>query len=135
MGLAQLEVLDQRVAARRRIRDFYCKHLGRLEGITFMPESPRGRSNCWISTLLVDPDLFGADCDQIIAALEARNIEARRVWKPLHTQPVFAGCRCRGGDVSLTLFERGLCLPSGTAMTEDDLRRVVDIVADVGARK
>jgi len=121
-------VLDDRVAARRRIRDYYFRHLSDLEGITFMPDAPFGRSNCWISTILVDPDRFGATCDEIRVALEARNIEARRVWKPLHAQPVFAGCRHRGGEVAEEIFRRGLCLPSGTAMTDNDLGRVVEAI-------
>lgn len=131
VGLAQLEVLGERVAARRRIRDYYFQHLSDLDGIQFMPEAPYGRSNCWISTILVDADRFGATCDEIRLALEQRNIEARRVWKPLHAQPVFSGCRRRGGEVAEDLFQRGLCLPSGTAMTQDDLRRVVAAIREV----
>jgi pyridoxal phosphate-dependent aminotransferase EpsN len=71
------------------------------------------------------------DREQVRKALEAENIEARPVWKPLHLQPVFAGCETVGGAVSAQLFDQGLCLPSGSAMTEDDLQRVIGIVRGV----
>jgi pyridoxal phosphate-dependent aminotransferase EpsN len=132
IGLGQLDVLDQRIAARRRIRDYYAQHLGALEGISLMPEASYGQSNCWITAVLIDPERFGADCEQVRQALEAENIEARRVWLPMHRQPVFVDCRCRGGQVADELFRLGLCLPSGSAMTEDDLRRVVQGVRSVG---
>lgn len=131
VGLAQLEVLDDRVAARRRIRDYYRQHLGEIDGITFSPEAPYGRSNCWLTAIRIDPQEFGATCEQVRVALDAKNIESRRVWKPLHTQPVFSGCRSCGGEVAETLFETALCLPSGTAMTEDDLRRVIQTIVAV----
>ncbi len=125
LGLAQLEVLAERVAARRRIRDSYRQHLSQLEGIRFMPEAPFGRSNCWLTTILIDPEEFGATCEQVRLALEEDNIESRRAWKPLHTQPIYANCRARGGQVAETIFDRALCLPSGTAMSDQDLDRVV----------
>lgn len=125
IGLAQLEVLDDRVAARRRIRDYYGQHLSDLDGISFRPEAEFGRSNCWLTTILLDPKRFGATCEQVRVHLEAQNIESRRVWKPLHTQPVFSDCRHRGGDVAEDIFGSALCLPSGTELNDDDLDRVV----------
>ena len=95
-------------------------------GLALMPEAPWGRSSRWLSVVLIDPAAFGATREQVRLRLEELNIESRPVWKPMHLQPVFAGCRRVGGAVSERLFERGLCLPSGSAMTKADLDRVVD---------
>jgi dTDP-4-amino-4,6-dideoxygalactose transaminase len=133
IGRAQLEVLEERVLARRRNFDHYAAALGDLPGIEFMPEAPWGRHTRWLTCLTVDPEAFGANREQIRLALEAENIEARPVWKPMHLQPVFAGCRSVGGDVAARLFERGLCLPSGSSLTETDLERVVAIVRETAA--
>ena len=125
VGRAQLAVLPERVAARQRINARYRELLGDAPGIDFMPAATDGTSNCWLTCITVDPASFGADREQIRLALEAEDIEARPVWKPMHLQPVFAGSAIYGGDVSARLFERGLCLPSGSALTEDDQDRVV----------
>jgi len=77
---------------------------------------------------LITPEKFGADREAIRLALEKEDIESRPIWKPMHLQPVFKDCRVRGGEVSEDLFERGLCLPSGTQMTGEDLERVVNIL-------
>jgi pyridoxal phosphate-dependent aminotransferase EpsN len=128
IGRGQLQVLEDRISTRRRIFDYYEEHLGDLPGIQFMPEAPWGRHTRWLTTLTVDPQEFGADREQLRLALEEQNIEARPVWKPMHMQPVFRGCSCLGGRVSEDLFTRGLCLPSGSNMTEGDLERVVSAV-------
>jgi len=128
IGRGQLRVLAERVAGKREVFATYKRLLGDLPGIEFMPEAPYGRMNCWLTVILVDPDTFGADTNALRRALEAENIEARPVWKPMHVQPVFAGCRVRGGSVSEDLFARGLCLPSGTAMSEGDVGRVAEII-------
>ena len=128
VGRGQLRVLDERVEQRRRNNDYYRRPSGTCPGIAFMPEAPYGRSTRWLTCLTVDPAAFGATREEIRLALEAENIEARPVWKPMHLQPVFAGCRYVGRGVSDRLFENGLCLPSGTAMTESDLARVVERV-------
>jgi pyridoxal phosphate-dependent aminotransferase EpsN len=135
IGRGQLQVLDERVAARRRIFAHYVAALQDLPGVSFMPEAPFGRSNRWLTCLTIDPAKAGVDREQVRQALEAENIEARPVWKPLHLQPVFAGCEVVGGAVSDRLFNQGLCLPSGSAMTEDDLQRVIRIVRDVFSRR
>ena len=132
VGLAQLETLEQRVAARRSHFSFYQQTLSALPGVRFMPEAAYGRSNRWLSVLSVDPWKFGCDCEQLRAALEQANIESRRVWKPLHLQPVYAGCRYRSRGVAERLFESGLCLPSGSGLTDDDRQRVVDAVRAAG---
>jgi dTDP-4-amino-4,6-dideoxygalactose transaminase len=131
IGRGQLRVLEDRVAARRRNFDYYAEALGGLPGVEMMPEAPWGRHNRWLSCLTFDPAAFGADREQVRLALEARNIEARPVWKPMHLQPVFAGLPCYGGAVGADLFDRGLCLPSGSDLTEADLARVVDAVRAV----
>ena len=131
LGRAQLARLDDRVAARRAIFNTYGEQLGDLEGIDFMPEADFGTSNRWLTALTVDPERFGATNLDVITALEADNIEARPVWKPMHLQPVFAGSRMFGGAVCEDLFASGVCLPSGTEMTPGDLSRVVGIVRQV----
>jgi pyridoxal phosphate-dependent aminotransferase EpsN len=128
MGLAQLDVLEHRVAARRAIFDAYQQRLAHLPGVTFMPEAAWGRSNRWLTVVLIDPDRFGATRDDVRLALEADNIESRPVWKPLHLQTSFAGSRRRAGEVAERLFKRGLCLPSGSAMTQEHMDRVATIV-------
>lgn len=128
IGRGQLGVLDKRVAAKRRIFEAYQHLLGDLPGLEFMPEAPYGRCNRWLTVVLIHPQAFGASNDRVRLALEAENIEARPVWKPMHLQPVFRGCRIRGGSVSEHLFRCGLCLPSGTAMTDSDLERVAQII-------
>jgi len=134
VGRAQLEVLNDRVAARRANFDFYRTTLGREPGIEFMPEAPYGRSNRWLTCLLVDPEVFGATREEIRLHLEAHNIESRPVWKPMHLQPVFRDCRVVGGSVSEDVFQRGLCLPSGSSLTVSDLNRVVSTFLSVPRR-
>jgi dTDP-4-amino-4,6-dideoxygalactose transaminase len=128
IGRGQLKVLADRVEARRRNTVVYQAAFADLPGITFMPEAPWGRSNRWLTCILVDPAKFGCDREAIRRALEAENIEARPVWKPMHLQPVFAGCDHFGGAVAEDLFDRGLCLPSGSNLTDADLARVVAAV-------
>jgi dTDP-4-amino-4,6-dideoxygalactose transaminase len=128
VGRGQLERLDEKVEKKRAINAFYREVLSDLPGVEFMPEAPYGRSNCWLTVILITSQEFGADREKVRLSLEAENIEARPVWKPVHLQPVFKGCRVRGGKVSEDLFERGLCLPSGTQMAEDDLKRVIKVI-------
>ncbi len=125
IGLAQLDVLEERVAARRRNFQFYEDQLGQLPGISLMPEASYGQSNRWLTVIQVDASRFGASPEEIRFQLEAQNIEARPVWKPLHLQPVFSECRCRGGAVAEEIFTKGLCLPSSSSLTEDELTRVI----------
>ncbi len=128
IGRGQLGVLDERVCRRREIFDGYQKRLVDVKGLSFMPEACGCRSNRWLTVALIDPQEFGVNTHAVREALEAENVEARPLWKPMHLQPVFKGCRVYGGRVSEDLFRLGLCLPSGTAMTENDLDRVVDII-------
>jgi pyridoxal phosphate-dependent aminotransferase EpsN len=137
VGLAQLELLDDRVAARRRIFARYVAELGDLPGVTFMPEAAYGTGTRWLTVLLLDP-ARGVTPERVRLALEAENIEARPVWKPMHLQPVFAGAPCwtpQGpadapgeATVSAQLFRRGLCLPSGSGLSEAEQARVIRAV-------
>jgi dTDP-4-amino-4,6-dideoxygalactose transaminase len=124
IGRGQLTVLKERVAARRRNFDFYQETLGDLPGIEFMPEADFGTSTRWLSCLTFDPDLGGIDREQVRLKLLEQQIESRPVWKPMHLQPVFSNCECANNGVAEDLFEKGLCLPSGSNLTEEDLRRV-----------
>ncbi|MED0654825.1 aminotransferase class I/II-fold pyridoxal phosphate-dependent enzyme [Anoxybacillus geothermalis] len=131
IGRAQLEVLDERVKARRAIFDRYVQALGDIEGIHFMPELEGTMSNRWLTTLTIDQQALGVTPMDIINALAEENIEARPVWKPLHLQPVFNGVTYyphqEGWSVSDELFANGICLPSGSSMTIDEQNRVIDV--------
>ena len=126
IGRGQLEVLDERIAMRRRNFAAYEAGLASESGLSFMPEAPWGSSTRWLSAILIDPLSFGATREDVRLHLAADQIEARPVWKPLHMQPLFSGCRFLGDDVAASLFEQGLCLPSGSQMTESDLQRVIE---------
>lgn len=128
IGRGQLRVLRDRVSARRRVFAHYQAALQSVPGITFMPQAPYGQSNAWLTCITVNPREFGASRHDLLRAMDAANIEARPIWKPLHLQPVFAGCAYFGGMVAERLFEEGLCLPSGSAMTDADLARVVGVI-------
>jgi dTDP-4-amino-4,6-dideoxygalactose transaminase len=134
IGRGQLKVLDERVRRRREIFDAYREMLGGLPGISFMPEPAWSRSNRWLTVIQIDPREFGADTHAVREALERENIEARPVWKPMHLQPVFRGCRVCGGRISEDLFARGLCLPSGTALTGSDLDRIGGVIRQCAVR-
>lgn len=125
IGRGQLTALSQRVDAKRQLAARYEQALGHLPGISFMPEASYGRSNRWLTVMQVDEQAFGASPETIRLALERENIESRPVWKPMHMQPVFRQCAVYGGRVSESLFAKGLCLPSGTAMTDQDFERVI----------
>jgi dTDP-4-amino-4,6-dideoxygalactose transaminase len=128
LGRAQLESLPERIATRRRIRDRYRELLDGTPGISFMPEAAYGKGNAWLTCILVDPETYGADREQVRLALETEDIEARPLWKPMHLQPIYATQPTFGGDVSARLFEHGLCLPSGSALTDTDQDRVAATV-------
>jgi dTDP-4-amino-4,6-dideoxygalactose transaminase len=126
IGRGQLRVLADRVRQRRKNFEMYREALGELPGISLMPEAAYGKSTRWLTVILIDPSEFGADREAVRKQLEAANIEARPVWKPMHLQPVFRECRRVGGAVAEGFFERGLCLPSGSAMSPSDVARVVE---------
>ena len=129
IGLGQMTVIEERVARKREIYAYYRNHLGDVPGINFVDEMPYGRHTRWLTVALIDPAVFGADREQIRVKLEEHNIESRPVWKPMHCQPVFREYEHIGGQVAESLFEQGLCLPSGTALTDADLDRVIGIIS------
>lgn len=125
VGLAQVAALEERVAARRAVFARYAAGLADVPGLSFMPEADWGRASRWLTAMLVDPALFGADREALRQALDAAGIESRPAWKPLPQQPVFAGAPAAGGAVAAGLYARGLCLPSGTGMTAEEQDRVI----------
>ncbi len=131
VGRAQLKVLSSRIEKRRDIFDTYKQKLRDLPGIAFMPEPEWSRSNRWLTCITVEPDEFGVDREDIRLTLEKDNIESRPLWKPMHLQPVFKDYQSAGGRVGEELFDKGLCLPSGTAMTESDIERVCSVIRSV----
>jgi dTDP-4-amino-4,6-dideoxygalactose transaminase len=128
LGIAQLESLDDKVAARRRINTRYREGLADLPGVALMPEADYGEATCWLTCLTVHPDAFGATREDIRLALAEVDIEARPVWKPMHLQPVFASAPVLGGGIAADLFDRGLCLPSGSTLSEVEQDEVIERV-------
>jgi pyridoxal phosphate-dependent aminotransferase EpsN len=128
IGRGQLRVLQDRVTARRAVCAFYENALTDLPGLKFMPEASWGRCTRWLTCILIDPKQAGIGREEVRLALAAENIESRPIWKPMHRQPIFAAYECFGGEVSDELFELGLCLPSGSNLEQEDLRRVVNVI-------
>lgn len=126
VGRGQLRTLDERVARRRAVNAHYRQRLGDVPGISFMPEAFYGTCTFWLTCMQLDPSVVQVTPEALCHRLAALDIEARPVWKPLHLQPVFADCRRAGGEVAERLFQRGVCLPSGSALTQADLARVID---------
>jgi dTDP-4-amino-4,6-dideoxygalactose transaminase len=131
LGRGQLKGLDRRIQRRHQINDTYRSALGDLPGISFMPIADYGEPNWWLTCIMIDPEQFGADGEQVRVALESVDIESRPVWKPLHLQPVFKDARAIGGGVCAGIFERGLCLPTGSGLSDGELARVVEAVRSV----
>ena len=125
IGRGQLKVLDQRVAKKKYIFEFYKRELGQLEGVDFMPINDWNEPNYWLSVVTLKGSIRPLD---VMEALEKENIESRPVWKPMHMQPFFAEYDYVGSDVSEKLFENGVCLPSDTKMTDEDLERICSII-------
>jgi dTDP-4-amino-4,6-dideoxygalactose transaminase len=128
VGRAQLADLPRRVAARRATNAAYRRALSELPGWTFMPEAPGHASTCWLTCATLDPP---SDRTIVMDRLAAADIEARPVWKPMHLQPVFAGAKTLGGSVAERLFERGICLPSGSSLTDEQRNLVIREILEV----
>lgn len=138
IGRAQLEVINERVEARRKVFERYQQELSFLPGITLMPELENTISNRWLTAFTIDEERFGASVETLLTAMSEENIEARPVWKPMHLQPLFEGCafyQHSDLDISSQLFYRGVCLPSGSNLTEDDQMRVIDCIKKVARVK
>jgi dTDP-4-amino-4,6-dideoxygalactose transaminase len=132
IGLGQMEVIDKRIKQRRDNFNFYKKNLGNIEGITFLEESDKSHfSNHWLTTITIDPLKAGINREMLQNNLEKENIESRPLWKPMHLQPVFSSCPAYLNGVSEELFRKGLCLPSGSNMSDDDRMRVLDAIIEI----
>lgn len=143
IGRGQLRVLEQRIEKKRYIYDYYVKHISDLDGLSLMPRENNGsHDNCWLTTIQLSEDCKVKPMD-IMDALEKDDVESRPVWKPMHLQPVFKDCdfiseyesceivdKDTGADNSVSglLFERGVCLPSDSKMTDEDLNRVCEVI-------
>ena len=130
IGVGQLEVLTERVTRKREIFNFYKNELSMIKEITFLEELEPSFSNYWLTTILLDKNST-IDREQLRLHLEKDNIESRPLWKPMHLQPVFKDCKSYVNGISEDLFNRGLCLPSGTGMTTEDLKRIVKKVKEL----
>lgn len=128
MGRGQLEHLGNKIARRKKINQFYKKELVKIPGISFMPIASYGEPNYWLTCITIDPEQQVITNEELRVALEKENIESRPLWKPMHLQPIFQSCRIRRGSVTEKLFKHGLCLPSGSGMTNEDLNRVTDSI-------
>jgi dTDP-4-amino-4,6-dideoxygalactose transaminase len=128
VGRGQLRRLPAMVQRREEINRRYRTALADVAGIEFMPNLPGTDPNYWLTVVSLDTQVFGASPEEVRKHLEHLDIEARPAWKPMHLQPVFAGCPVRGGAVAEEIFRNGLCLPSGSSMTDDDVDRVADAV-------
>lgn len=131
VGRGQLKVLSERVEARRRIFKRYQEGLARVQALQWMPEPAWSRSNHWLSVCTIDPKISPISCDLVMRSLAQERIEARHLWKPMQLQPVFKGCdyyRHGAESVSETLFAQGMCLPSGSNMTDAQQDRVIEHV-------
>jgi len=125
IGLGQLEVLQERVNTRRNIFNFYKTNLSEIKEIYFLEEIDGFRSNRWLTTILISKD-SRISREELRLFLEKGNIESRPLWKPMHMQPIFKEYPAYGGSNSEYLFKYGLCLPSGSNLSEEDLDRIVD---------
>lgn len=129
IGRGQMKVLDDHVARRRTIHELYKKELSGIAGISvFDNPSSEFNSNHWLTCIIVDPEVAGFSREDIRLKMESENIETRPLWKPMHLQPVFEGTPFYGDGTSEALFDKGLCLPSGSSLTNDDIMRVIEVI-------
>ena len=133
IGRGQMEVLDTHVALRRQMHDFYVRLFANIDSVSvFTVPNEDYFSNCWLTTILINPELnTGITRETLRMAFEAENIESRPLWKPLHLQPIFRKYLYYGNAVAESLFENGLCLPSGSNLTDEDRERIADVVKKV----
>ncbi|MBR4986474.1 MAG: aminotransferase class I/II-fold pyridoxal phosphate-dependent enzyme [Proteobacteria bacterium] len=131
VGCGQLNALEQRVEARRAIFDNYVAALSDIEGIGFMPEPEGAISNKWLTVITIDPDKIRKSPEDIRQAMEAENIETRWAWKPMHMQPVYENSEFVGGDVCENIFNKALCLPSGSSLSGHEQDRVCECLRNV----
>ena len=131
LGCSQVSDLERRIAAKRAHFEAYAEAFQGIEGLAMMPLVDPDGANYWLTCLTLGAPLGNGCRGRLLAAFEAADIEARPLWKPLHLQPVFADAVCYGGSVCAELFEKGLCLPSGSALSEAERGRVIDVVRSI----
>jgi dTDP-4-amino-4,6-dideoxygalactose transaminase len=128
IGRGQMEVLDSHVSARRSVYEQYIEYFAKIEGVYIQPELPESYSNRWLTAIVLDPSkLNGKTREDLRLALLEKNIESRPLWKPMHMQPIFADALYFGGRIAEALFENGLCLPSGSNLTEEEMQRIMHV--------
>ncbi|MBP2618046.1 aminotransferase class I/II-fold pyridoxal phosphate-dependent enzyme [Chryseobacterium jejuense] len=129
IGRGQMEVLKDRIEARRGMHDFYVEVFKDIDGVeVFSEPNSDFYSNHWLSAIIVNPDIAGKNREDLRLAFLEDNIESRPLWKPMHLQPVFADAPYYGTNISEKLFENGLCLPSGSNLTEEEKERIATII-------
>ncbi|AEL26830.1 DegT/DnrJ/EryC1/StrS family aminotransferase [Cyclobacterium marinum] len=128
IGLAQLAVLDERIERRRGIYDYYKKHLEMLPGISFLKEPQGYFSNRWLTTMVLDPSMTGFQASDLRELLLSEGIESRFLWKPMHLQPMYRSASFFGSETAEKLFIDGICLPSGSGLSNEQLNRVIHVV-------
>lgn len=129
IGCGQMEILGEHLARRRRIHELYTEAFSDVEGIEVHDNpSPDFNSNFWLTTITLNPEVISNTPEELRCALDANNIESRLLWRPMHMQPVFSSCPYYGGTVAEDLFARGLCLPSGSGLTDDDIACVAETI-------
>lgn len=130
IGCGQMDVLQEHVELRRAIHKFYTKELSEIDGLSVQQNpSTDFNSNFWLSTVIIDPKT-GKDPESLRQFMLDAGVETRRLWRPMHMQPVFADAPYYGGTTCETLFDRGLCLPSGSGLKEEELRHVADKIKE-----
>ncbi len=135
IGRGQMEVLELRVKQRRAVAFRYRDALQDLPGITLMPQASYGLHTNWLSCFLVDEAQFGASRDELIHALDRDDVDSRPVWKPIHMQPLYAGCKRFGGAVAEDLFRRGICLPSSSSLSKEEQLHVINCIRRVAGEQ
>lgn len=129
IGRGQMEVLDKHIALRRANNKFYQKLLKNIQGVNILSEpSDIYFSNHWLSAVVINPSDAGFSTEDLYLALMKDNIESRPLWKPMHLQPIFSNCLYYGENIAENLFQKGLCLPSGSNLTEEDKSRIATII-------
>ena len=124
-----MEVIEDHLARRREIHGLYVRSLSGIDGIEVHDNpSPDFNSNFWLTTITLDPEVISTTPDELRLALDANNIESRLLWRPMHIQPVYSDSPYYGGTVAEDLFARGLCLPSGSSLSDADIARVVETI-------
>ena len=126
IGLGQMTVLEEHVAHHRRVHELYEQAFANVKGIELKSNpDERFHANYWLCTILIDKEETGVDCEELRVFLDSKGIETRPLWKPMHLQPVFAGSPCYVDGTSEKLFEKGLCIPAGPCVTDEDVAYIV----------